>query len=358
MKIMLHGATNCKSSNFGDYIYGELIYQHLKKQGHEVCFYQLSTFFEKYLPHYAERLPFTYTEADMILYIPGGYFGEGHNARFQDNIVQFMRFMPLGIKASIRKIPIAVIAVGAGPNKNIFMNFGIKRICNHAKLITVRDHTSYIALKDLCPLADVKECGDLILSEDFSNLVTETEQIKYLMKKSGGRKIILVHYNHEKAAVYKFAKVAKNFVNTHPEYYVVVTSDSVLDMENELFKDFRRIYDTECSLINYSDPKEMISLLQKVDVVLTCKLHVGVVSCCLGKSVIAAACHPEKTMRFYEEINEKNRCVDLYSISEQELGELLERYYTYRICISDLSIKKANYSWTLLDNLLEANDEQ
>ncbi|WDU82052.1 polysaccharide pyruvyl transferase family protein [Caloramator sp. Dgby_cultured_2] len=148
MNIILHGATNCGSSNYGDYIYGEMVYEYLKEKGFNVCFYQPSTFFKRNIKDYYKSKTISRQEADLIIYIPGGYFGEGHRARLKDNLVQFFRFMPLGLWASFKKKPIIVIGIGAGPNRCLLMNFAIKRICNNSLFITVRDKESYESLKN------------------------------------------------------------------------------------------------------------------------------------------------------------------------------------------------------------------
>ena len=47
MKILLHGSTNNGSigtSNYGDFIYGQQIYEYFSKKGHEVSFYRPSVF--------------------------------------------------------------------------------------------------------------------------------------------------------------------------------------------------------------------------------------------------------------------------------------------------------------------------
>lgn len=351
MKIMLHGATDCNSSNYGDFIYGEIIFQYLRQCGHEVCFYSPSNFFIKHISGYKDIKPFTKKDADLIVYIPGGYFGEGHNARFRDNLVQFFRFMPLGIWASYKKKPLIVLGVGAGPNHNLAMNFGIKRICNCAQFVTVRDNISYKALKHLCPHAPIIECGDLIITSTLRKKLSR--QIEKIVDISKKKKILLIHYNHDKTALKKFAECAHKFVEVHPDFHVVVSSDSIIENEDIMFNTFNDIFKRECYHFKYKDPYEMTALLERVDVVLTCKLHVGVVAAKLGKSVVVAACHPEKTKRFYDQINESDRCLDLYKITDKELYKTLEHKYFDGIKIGREEIEKAKLTWKYLEHFLE-----
>lgn len=349
--VILHGATNCESSNYGDFIYAEMIYDHLKEKGINVCFYQPSLFFQKNIKGYSKNSPIDKKDADLIVYIPGGYFGEGHQARFRDNLVHFFRFMPLGIWASYKKIPMVVLGIGAGPNHCSFMNFAIKRICNHSQFITVRDKESYEALKKVCPEANIIESGDLIITKTL-NVVNQGSQIRRIEKIKKNRRILLVHYNHSREALLKFAKSVNQFISKYDKYLVVVASDTVLEYDEEYFKKFESKSGIKCEYFRYKNPTEMTDFLKTVDVVLTCKLHIGVVASTFGKSVVAVACHPEKTSRFYSQIGEKGRCVSLFDVVPEDICKLLEKYHKKGIQIHSELIKKASITWELLDSVL------
>lgn len=355
--ILLHGATNCGSSNYGDYIYGEMIYEFFKDKKYNVCFYQPSDFFKNNLK-ISDSQTFKKNKADLIVYIPGGYFGEGHNSKFKENLVQFLRFMPLGIWASYRKTPMIVLGIGAGPINNILMKFGIKRICNNSSFVTVRDNESYNSLQSLCPKANIIECGDLILTRDIKKLNTDTEQLKEIIDIKKDKKIVLVHYNHDKYALDRFAECLNDFIRNNKDYSVVVASDSILEYDNEYYELFKQKFQHDSVHFIYEDPHEMTTLLEKVDIVLTCKLHVGVVASLYGKSVIAAACHPEKTKRFYEQINQPDRCVSLYESNNDQLVSLLEKYKDKSIKIEDKIICNACKSWEILEGFIGDKNEK
>ncbi|MCK1257701.1 hypothetical protein MX099_07560 [Streptococcus uberis] len=104
MKILLHGATDFGSSNFGDFIYGEIYHSFIKEilPDSNVSYYNPSEYFKKYTRNY----DFNNNDAknaDLLVYIPGGYFGEGHNAQLKHNLMQFYRFMPVGLKSLFKK---------------------------------------------------------------------------------------------------------------------------------------------------------------------------------------------------------------------------------------------------------------
>lgn len=353
-RILLHGATDYGSSNYGDYLYGEILYDYLKNRGFEVDFYNPSPFFKHHLPEYDSVYHFSKNNSDAIIYVPGGYFGEGHEARFRDNLVQFKRFMPLGIWASFKNLPIAVIGIGAGPNKNFLMNAGIRRIMKKSKLVTARDHESFQALLTLSPFSKDKlvETFDLIIASQLRE--EKTEKINQLLKQTEGKKILLIHYNHSKEALEKFAIAAKTFINTHSDYHLLVSSDSVLSTEENLYKEFVSIVGEEnCTHFLYHSPSEFTALLREVDVVLTCKLHVGVVASTMSKSVIAIACHPEKTVRYYQAIGVPERVASLFDITAEEIEKKLGYFCEQPISLPDDLVQKAKSNMVYLDVFLE-----
>lgn len=350
MKILLHGATNFHSSNLGDYIYGESIYNYIQNKypKAEIQFYQPSNFFVKNINGYKDK-GVTFQNADLILYIPGGYFGEGHNARLRDNIIQFIRFMPLGIIGGLLKKKIAIIGIGAGPINNLFMRIPISFIGKRASVVTVRDSKSYLTLRKL-GISNVVEGADMILTVDYNVMGYESEQLNRIKKTE--RKVLFVHYNHSIIAMKYFSKVIKAFMKKNDHYLIVVGSDQLLDNEEELYKEFCKNADCECMHYHYDSPYEMVEFLKNVDCVLTCKLHVGVLAALFNKSVISVAIHPEKTMRFYESIYEECRCVSLYDTSVDEIRSILEKYIDIPINVPKCEIERSYIHWEILRNVL------
>lgn len=355
--ILLHGATDFGSSNYGDYIYGEMVYEYLKDKDMNVQFYKPSPFFKKYIKEYSKNHTFKKEDTDLVVYIPGGYFGEGHKASFKENLLHFYRFMPLGIWATYKKVPMVVLGIGAGPNKCWFMNFAIKRICNHSKFITVRDKESYKALKKICPKANIIEGGDLIITKGL-NQTNQSSQLKMVEQIKKNKKILLVHYNHSKEALLKFAESVNWFISKHKEYTVVVASDTISDYEDKYFKEFEDKCGIKCEHFVYDDPSEMTALLKSIDVVLTCKLHVGVIAASFGKSVVPIASHPEKTIRFYSQIGESKRFRSLFDTTSEEISLLLEKYHDKNIKINEEIITKSNITWDFFDTIIgDLNDK-
>lgn len=351
--ILLHGATNCDSSNYGDYIYADMIYNYLKKKCYNVNFYQPSEFFKKNLNDYTSNLNFNKKNADLIVYLPGGYFGEGQRPNFKENIIQFLRFMPLGIWGAFNNKKMIVLAVGAGPLSNFFMKYGVKKICNASLLVTTRDYASYKCISNISHNKNLYNSGDLILTYDVKFLKKDTVQIKTINKKRKNRRILIIHYNHNLVALEKFAEAINIFSSKHPEYFYVVTSDSILKSEEENLKLFKSKAKFDFFHFLYDNPYELSSLLKISDLILTSKLHVGVIGALLNKSVISVACHYDKTSRFYSQIDESCRCIKLEDASPNDIELLIEQYHDKNIFISNDLIQKSKLTWDLFDKKLQ-----
>lgn len=359
MRFLLHGATNWSSTNFGDFLYAYEIYRYLKQNSdNQVGFYQPSDYFIKYLNSNGVKPDcVSFKNADYLIYIPGGYFGEGHNARRSDTIIQFIRFMPFGLKAVIGKKKLVAIGVGAGPIDRWFMKWAVKSICKNSIAVTTRDKESQEALKSI-GIDNVPEYSDMMLAYDLKNVFENTEQIRRVIKYADGCKILMVHYNHSREALEKFAVAVNDFVEEHEEYKVVVTADSVLPYEDEYFQIFKDLCKCEAFHFIYDNPFEMLKLIDLSGVILTCKLHVGVVGGMFNKSVICVAEHPEKTQRFYDLINNPQNCVSLYETTEEHIKILLNDLHNKSICIPNDETEKAKMHWSVIDRMIEEKYEE
>lgn len=358
MQYLLHGATNWNSTNFGDFLYAYEIYRYLKQNDkNKVDFYDPSDYFKKYLNERNTLDNVTFNEADYLVYIPGGYFGEGHNARFRDTAVQYIRFMPFGLKAVRSKKKLLTIGVGAGPIDRWFMKSAVKKICKNSIAVTTRDIESQKALQDI-GVNNVPEYSDMMLAYDLKSIAKETEQIQRIKSFAGDSKLLLVHYNHSSEALEKFAGVIKSFVNEHRDYKVIVSADSILPYENDYFEKFNALCGCEVFHFIYDDPFEMLKLIEASDVILTCKLHVGVVGCMFGKAVVCAAEHPEKTIRFYDLIKSPQNCLSLYDSSADQINEKLTCLYDTPLSIPKTETEKAMKHWETMQRTLEKNYEK
>lgn len=354
MKILLHGATDFGSSNFGDFIYGEIYHSFLKEIFPEatISYYNPSDYFKKYTRNYDFEKNDS-KNADALVYIPGGYFGEGNDAKLKHNLIQFIRFMPAGLKAIVKKQNIYVSGVGAGPNTDFLLTNAIKAVCKKAKLVTVRDTESKTALNKI-GVTSVVEGADPILAFDYSKIIENTSQVDRLIEEAKGKKTVFIHFNHSKEALEKFAQAIRIISENNKDFHFIVGSDQLFSDEDEKFERFKELSGCTVSHYKYDSSFELLSLLNRVDIVLTCKLHVGVVATIFNKAVICIAEHPTKSKRYYNRIGTPERCVSLYETSENVIVDLFNKYSDIPVSVPSEEIAKAQIHYDLLkEKMLE-----
>lgn len=359
MRFVLHGATNWKSSNFGDFIYVYEICRYLKQYpNNQVNVYEPSEYFIKHLRNGGIALDSVkLNDADYLIYVPGGYFGEGHNARIRDTLIQYIRFMPFGLKAVKLKKKLIIVGVGAGPIKRWFLKSAIKKICKNSISVTTRDVESQKALQHI-GVNNISEYSDMMLAYDLESIAKETDQIQSVKSFVGDSQLLLIHYNHSYEALEKFALAAIEFEKTHNNYRIVVAADSILPYEKDYFEKFRELCKFDIFHFIYDDPFEMLKLIEISNTILTCKLHVGVAGCMFNKAVICAAEHPEKTMRFYKLIGSPQNCVSLYDSTANQISNKLNNLHTTSLSIPAKETGKSLKHWYAIQCILDNNYEE
>ena len=366
MNIILHGATDFGSSNYGDFLYGKIIYDYLVNQEglfpNNIFFYNPSLFFEKYIDDSRTvKLKGRITDSDLGIYIPGGYFGEGHNPSWKDNILQIIRFIPFGIKCILLKIPYAVIGVGAGPNDSYLLSKFIKIITRHSEVITVRDKESLLSLRSLGCDNSIICCFDPIIAVDLyaydaplsinNSCFTIIEKLNKQSKKG-----LLVHFNHSIEAARKFGEAVRIFLDENSEFYPVVTFDQYLEGKEEIISSFENAFGSDSYLLyDYDNPYEFGSLISAMGFVLTSKLHVGVTAVVKNKPTLAVAVHPEKTSRFYNNINAPYLYCDIDLVDGKTIASKMSLAIDKKIVIPKEIVKNAINNFFELERFIESH---
>ena len=353
MKVMLHGATNM--SNYGDYLFAELFYNALRERSIETEFYShpkygVSDYFCKYLGYtpYGKTNKKMIQECDALVYISGGYFTEPRTGGLLAELQRAKRyFEPAKYFMSAHK-PIYILGVGAGPFSQKLYSRRAKEIIEYSSLVTVRDAES----AEYCQEFGISK--SIIVTSDTALVVRE-----YLQKKTNvpqflvenGKKMLLFHIDSNAEVKTRIDSIIRpavlQFIKNNPEYQLYLTADgkknATLYNEYELmFKEVNPV------VLIYDDPWVLTRQIEKADLIITTKLHMGIVGSSLGRSVVSFPFVPQKTKRFYKQIGEADRCVSLADINQDIVLQMLERYRNERIKISDELIDRARKNLTFL----------
>lgn len=277
--------------------------------------------------------------SDGIVFIGGGYMGE----QPYNSIIKLYRWgfstvkniLYLGILGIIFKKKIIVIGVGAGNITNIITRKIIKLICNHSEKTIVRDIESYEALIRNGVKAEQLEVTTdtaLALSKYYS-IDNNYERIKS----------ITLHIS-ESYEICENTRILiediDRFLDEFPEYKLNAITDHNGGGQDRAIESLKKRFGEKVSIYRYESPEQLINKLNTFDIVITNKLHIGIVSSALGKNVISLANHP-KVKRFFKQIGYQERCIDFKDINSGVVYNLLIKCRNKDIKIQNHIVNKA-----------------
>lgn len=324
MKVLLNGATG--GTNFGDFLFARMFHDAVSAQvGEENVFwyesrYCLSDFYKRHLKCRSRKHKLR--DIDALICISGGYFCGG-DVTLRQYLIRYLRYFHLCMRCILRKIPIAIVGVDiARPNSRI-MDRIQRFILQRAELVVVRNEESleqakrYGVKNPLCT-ADTAHS----ISPDLYEHCAMQEEIAQIT----GKKLFFHVQPSQKEEARRLLPVVDRFVKNHPEYSVVVGADQYWSGDTsveELAKEF------SCSKVvvnRFDDPLALCKVLDAMDLIITPKLHVGIVGATLEKTVVSFSVHTEKIGRFYHQLGEDERSLPMKDFSEEKALSLLEKY--------------------------------
>lgn len=350
MKVMIHGAINL--SNYGDYIFASLFDSALKKKGFEVEYYShpkygISDYFAKklgYSPDY-KHYKDVMDSCDALIYISGGYFLSHDSISVEFRHTR--RFLTPGMFFMKSGKPIYILGVGAGPfSKGPFSNKA-KQLLQYASVVTVRDEESKEHCLSLGVDRDIHVTADTALAiRDYISNKSENPCFSI----GPDKKILLFHITSNRSIKRKMKLLAvpaiKKFLETHKDYELYISSDGI--MPEIIYHEYASMFKPYIPhILKYDDPWVLTKLIERADLILTTKLHMGIIGAVFGKSVVSFPWHP-KTQRFYKQIGEEDRCIMLSGADEEIVFQQLERFEGKPIALSNGLIEKAKLNLEML----------
>lgn len=345
MKFVLHGATN--GSNYGDCLFADIFYHHLieKYPNDEFVFLEMpkfgiGKFYRENIGYTTVEKNFNYRNCDALIYFSGGYWGE-QNSDCLHTIRRYVRYFIPGTWCRRNDIPIAVIGVGGGPISSKVLKKAIKEILNSATTITVRDEETKEYFLNWGVNSQIEVTTD-------TALIVEAPKVKE-------KKLIFLHV--DESLVFKqfycdiLSESLKKFLSQHDEYKVIVGHDQKCsnEIQDLVVKD---LGNSIATFFYYDGIRQFENMLGGCSLILTPKLHAGIMGASFGKSVISFPVHAEKTLRFYRQIGELERCVPMDLINIDKMDDMLNQFYDKKIDVSKLK-KIAYQNISSLDEFIE-----
>ena len=353
MKILLNGATG--GTNFGDFLFAQIFHNSVSSiVGEDNVFwydskYCLSDFYKKYLKCNARKHKLK--DIDALVCISGGYFcGGDKNIYFY--LVRYLRYFHLCIRCILRKIPVAIIGVEVAKPKLKLMDWIQKFILKRAEIVIVRneeslEHLRRYGVKNPICTADT---AHVITADMFENRFVQDDIVDLQ-----GKKLFFHVQPSCMNEARRLIPVINRFIKNHPEYAVVVGTDQYLEDNtciHELCKNFSF---SNFAVYRYEDPVVLCKVLNMMDLIVTPKLHVGIVGTTLSKSVVSFSVHTEKIARFYHQIGEDDRSLAMQNFSEDKALEMLEKYEGTCVCIKQEILEASKSNLAYLENFINTH---
>ncbi|WP_413378017.1 polysaccharide pyruvyl transferase family protein [Alkalihalobacillus sp. 1P02AB] len=355
--IALHGSYY--HHNYGDILLMDIMRKWIKEYDEkiEVLLPYAQSYIAKDIG--AERYGEKYlNEADAFIFGGGGYFGEPPQKKYLWGLRNIQRYSLPRKKLTKNNKPYAIIGVGAGPISNPLTRNSIVKTVRKAKFVAVRDEESKKFLIDNnVDKASLIETSDIVnqLSKDDIP-ASASKEAEEIVKSSEGQIKVGIHLGNfdnkevRKVIIDEITKFSNENLNVSI-FLICDWKGKYSDVTLELSERISRAV-----LVPYKDHWTFTALIGQLDLVLTTKLHVGIVSSALNKHAISIAAH-SKTPRFYKQINASDRCIQLDDLREGFVYEKLS-YYSFKKVntqiIPNNIIQKSKRNKEILFNFLDS----
>lgn len=347
--VVLCGATICEGSNFGDWLLQEILEQKIKSVIPDIRIIYIEK--DQYVKSIARAL----LRADAFIYVPGGYMGyieKWYSGSLEKTIQRVKYYYLPGLIYRHTHKPMALIGQGIGPYEYPILGKMLCCICRASEYICVRDIKSYNLLKKIGVRNNIyltADCAQTLLQND---MIHETSESKKISSVLNGLKIIhILYFDHE-----EWNKKIKEAIKPFMEdirFGFVIGADGII-LSRKGLMEFSKYFPKERTVVfDYREPHQLLSIYSKVDMILTPKLHTGIVGCTMGKSVVAFSVQYAKTKLYYEKIGYPERVFDLFSVSSEEMKDAIKENIDKKVNLPEKVLMDANKNLNLLERFLQ-----
>ena len=362
MKVIIHGATY--STNFGDVLFAYLFFNKLNEikdvsaEFLEMPKYGIQKFCADSVGYRSNSSFFRQLNADALIMMSGGYFGENVSS-FKNSLKRYLQYvLPARLFQIFRK-PVYIIGVGGGPLISSFLRKSCVRMLNRSKYISVRDEETknyfveYGVTKPIIVTTDTAQ----VINSDLLRHFPDNDNNSLVVE---GRKYIFFHVVDKEKVDARISEVivpaVNEFLANHKDYDIIVGNDEIISAYRiRELETYKKIMEGRKKIVKYENIFMLCKLLDVMDFVITPKLHVGIVSAALGKSVVSFPIHREKTERYYRQIGEAERSIHMQKVTTDIAYNLIERYYDKPIQLNKEIRNLANYNLSVLEDVVTNN---
>lgn len=334
--LRLHGAFEVE--NFGDILLARIFADWARECGWQPMVVDAPDYVKRDLGLIEESRP---VKPQALLLFGGGYLGEPKRTlpgRWRWGFNMIKRHLSVLDWARRNRLPYAVIGAGFGPISNLPARWMTRSLLGASIPVVLRDEESAALARQYgVNVSAVSADAALTLADQplRPEAVTEANRIRSLAQ---GRPVVAVQFDQpegtDESWTLLHATLADCLKST--DYFVFGVSDqrgtAVAEKHKQAAEEFlRRLGQRHFE--PYTSMDGLIGKLSAADLVVTSKLHLGIVASSLGKPVVSVPTH-QKTVRFYRQLGRSEICVPkaqwtqdalkaAFSHAEQTMGQSL-----------------------------------
>lgn len=259
----------------------------------------------------------SFLSCPYLVFCGGGYFGGPAKASFKWSVRNFFRHFLIAELARLMGKKILVLGTGAGPIASPFLRDRLKRLVEYAEVVIVRDDESKAFLNSLGVTREIVVDIDAATYLDRSFFVPRDEGSATPVSERTAlqtKRTVVIHLtNYDSPEWEPMANVMAEFCSRSQGITPLIITDSQTRTgkaaaQDKASRQLERLIPGSQHVGYAGDPAELCRLLDTADLIVTNKLHVGIVGSKLGKHVISLPQHV-KTPRFYRQLGLSSICV-------------------------------------------------
>ncbi|MBU7007224.1 polysaccharide pyruvyl transferase family protein [Phosphitispora fastidiosa] len=334
LSILLHGSYN--GSNYGDILLAWLIKNIIEEEGVNCILNNASSYFHRILGKSGEHpLRHNLKGVDGVIFGGGGYLTTKKIGIRGYKLLLLTHLVPM-LEAKRRNIPYAIVGVGSGPIHDPILQRISKYALNNAKLIILRNQESRDYLRKYNVTNGIKVTADLALAYTPNMIKIEDDiQAERLLATlpKGLRVFLHVNLYNPHGGISDIERGCEILVKELIKYahddeniVFIIGSDYESKQCNEINRTLHNMLPSKRSIVIQDyNPWTLSAIINRCDVIITTKLHVGIIATSFGKTVLSFS-GDQKIKRFYEQINAGERCIELKSLERGDAYKQLKNF--------------------------------
>ncbi|PKR89658.1 hypothetical protein CXZ10_09870 [Pleomorphomonas diazotrophica] len=322
LRVRLHGAFEVE--NFGDILLAKIFANWVQEAGG----IPVGTSVPAYLQSELDLATSTKADVAGVIMIGGGYLGEPPRSLVGRWFWgEKLRHRHLAVMRAAKQagLPYCITGVGFGPITNLLARREAVQLMSNATSVTFRDNES-MDYASKYGFGQGSLSADAALSLRDLPLSLQATQERDRIAPKDGRRLVLVQLDRSlltREGQFLERQLSRQLARD--DLKVVGISDQRgTEVSNGHKVCFEKVQSKlrDAEFLPYDGVEKLIGRISAADLVITSKLHLGIVATALGKRVISFPTH-SKTQRFYRQIGRENICLPLLQCTDQKVDDLL-----------------------------------